>query len=53
MDDLLKTLILEAPNFIGFIVLAVILSRQNAALQKALIDLCNQLQEILQREIKP
>jgi hypothetical protein len=27
MDELLKTLILQAPNFIGFVALAVVLSR--------------------------
>lgn len=27
MDDLLKTLVLQAPNFIGFIVLSYVLTR--------------------------
>lgn len=39
-DELLKTLILQLPNFVGLVVAVYILAKQNARLMDTLIEVC-------------
>lgn len=45
MDELIKTIILNAPNFIGFLAAVIILYRQNAQLLNLVEKLSLECQE--------
>ena len=48
MDELLKTIITNAPNLLGLVVLAYVLYRQNERLMSNILDDTEELKQVVQ-----